>query len=275
MEPFNEQEKRHLLAEIIKHSQLDVQYLENLVRHIEPNWMQMQLPNGRNMAQCMETAKSMCIGQRGTKRKASAEETSTQSSNNAQSPSQQALPLLFQPSPAQNSPVPIQRQTAMPPGTHLQQSHQPELPPKKKKGRPAYAGRDVTSQRPFNPRPIAPKPSAQTPQNAHSTFRPIAPVPHIVLPPLPPGSSQAIHRGLSREVPVDFYNAPSNADSQQPTILPAGTLQPNQPSGALDSSPPVTTGDQNYAAQSVAPDQVPETKSSSEKEVKNRRQKKG
>ncbi|KNB08472.1 hypothetical protein FOXG_09336 [Fusarium oxysporum f. sp. lycopersici 4287] len=94
MEPFNDQEKRHLLAEIIKHSQLDVQYLENLVRHIEPNWMQMQLPNGRNMAQCMETAQNMYIGQRGTKRKASEEESSTQNNIDGQLPSDQALSLL-------------------------------------------------------------------------------------------------------------------------------------------------------------------------------------
>ncbi|KAF4334192.1 hypothetical protein FBEOM_11970 [Fusarium beomiforme] len=326
MEPFNEQEKvcfaeilpgvpeltkyqRHLLAEIIKHSQLDIQYLEALVRHIEPNWMQMQLPNGRNMAQCMKTAESMYIGQRGTKRKASEEEPSTQRNNNTQSPRPQALPLLSQPSPAQNSPAHILRQTSLLSGPHLQQSQQPELPPKKKKGRPAYAGRDVTSQRPFNPRPIAPKPSSQAPQKAHSAYRSIAPAPHIALPPLPPGSLPTVHRGLSLDVSVDLYRAPSNLHPHQSTISLAGELQSSQPAGALDNSPhgeqmsnhprslsegiprmkkqedspnnrpnslqPVATDDQNHEAESVTPDQVQETKSSPEKEVKNRRHRQG
>ncbi|EGU74693.1 hypothetical protein FOXB_14793 [Fusarium oxysporum f. sp. conglutinans Fo5176] len=235
MEPFNDQEKRHLLAEIIKHSQLDVIYLENLVRHIEPNWMQMQLPNGRNMAQCMETAQNMYIGQRGTKRKASEEESSTQNNIDGQLPSDQALSLLSQPSPAQNSPANFQRQPAMTPGPHLQQHQQPEQPPKKKKGRPAYAGRDVTSQRPFNPRPIAPKPSAQILQNSHSVFRTIAPAPQAVLPPRPPGSLDNTYRGLSR-APVEFQNTHGNLDTYRPSITPSsGMPQPKQAAGILDN----------------------------------------
>ncbi|EXK95127.1 hypothetical protein FOQG_03811 [Fusarium oxysporum f. sp. raphani 54005] len=308
MEPFNDQEKRHLLAEIIKHSQLDVIYLENLVRHIEPNWMQMQLPNGRNMAQCMETAQNMYIGQRGTKRKASEEESSIQNNIDGQLPSDQALSLLSQPSPAQNSPANFQRQPAMTPGPHLQQHQQPEQPPKKKKGRPAYAGRDVTSQRPFNPRPIAPKPSAQILQNSHSVFRTIAPAPQAVLPPRPPGSLDNTYRGLSR-APVEFQNTHGNLDTYRPSITPSsGMLQPKQAAGILDNirhgeqmsnrprslseavprvqkqegSPnnrssslqPMGTDDQSRIMQSRASDQMQETKPKSDKETTNRRQRK-
>ncbi|KAF5716108.1 hypothetical protein FGLOB1_2721 [Fusarium globosum] len=238
MEPFNDQEKRHLLAEIIKHSQLDIQYLEDIVRHIEPNWMQMQLPNGRNMAQCMETAQNMYIGQRGTKRKASEEESSTQNNNDGHLPSNQALSLLSQPSPAQNSPANFQRQPATTPGSHLQQPQQPEQPPKKKKGRPAYAGRDVTSQRPFNPRPIAPKPSAQNPHNSHSVFRTIAPAPQAVVPPRPPGSLHSTYKGLNHALPVEFRNAHGNLDAYRPSITPSsGMLQPKQAAGILDHIP--------------------------------------
>jgi hypothetical protein len=188
------------------------------------------------MAQCMETAQSMYIGQRGTKRKASEEEPSTQNNSDGQLPSNQTLSLLSQSSPTQNSPANFQRQLAMTPGPHLQQSQQPEQPPKKKKGRPAYAGRDVTSQRPFNPRPIAPKPSAQTLQNAHSAFRPIAPAPHVVLSPRPPGSLHNTYRGLNRALPVEFHNAPSDLDPHRSsTTSSAGALQPNQPAGILDN----------------------------------------
>ncbi|KAF5584908.1 hypothetical protein FPANT_7695 [Fusarium pseudoanthophilum] len=237
MEPFNDQEKRHLLAEIIKHSQLDVQYLESLVRHIEPNWMQMQLPNGRNMAQCMETAQSMYLGQRGTKRKASEEESSTQNSNDGQLHSNQALPLLSQHSPAQNSPANFQRQPAMAPGPHLQQPQQPEQPPKKKKGRPPYAGRDVTNQRPFNPRPIAPKPSAQTLQNPHSGFRTIAPAPQAVPPPRPPELLHDLYKGPTRALRAEFQNTHRNLDTFRPSIKPSsGMLQPKQTAGILDNT---------------------------------------
>ncbi|KAF5531102.1 hypothetical protein FNAPI_13390 [Fusarium napiforme] len=240
MEPFNDQEKRHLLAEIIKHSQLDVQCLESLVRHIEPNWMQMQLPNGRNMAQCMETAQSMYIGQRGTKRKASEEESSTRNNNDGQLHSNQALPLLSQHSPAQNSPANFQRQPAMATGPHLQQPQQPqqpEQPPKKKKGRPAYAGRDVTSQRPFNPRPIAPKPSAQILQNPHSGFRTIAPAPQAVLPPRLPESLHNAYKGPSRELPVEFQNTHRNLDTFRPSIKSSsGMLQPKQATRISDNT---------------------------------------
>ncbi|CVK94240.1 uncharacterized protein FPRN_10306 [Fusarium proliferatum] len=309
MEPFNDQEKRHLLAEIIKHSQLDVQYLEDIVRHIEPNWMQMQLPNGRNMAQCMETAQNMYIGQRGTKRKASEEESSTQNNNDGHFPSNQALSLLSQPSPAQNSPANFQRQPATTPGSHLQQPQQPEQPPKKKKGRPAYAGRDVTSQRPFNPRPIAPKPSAQNPHNSHSVFRTIAPAPQAVVPPRPPGSLHSTYKGLNHALPVEFRNAHGNLDAYRPSITPSsGMLQPKQAAGILDHRPhgeqmsnrprslseavprvqkqedspnnrssslqPIGTGGQSRIIQSRAPDQMQEMKTKSEKETTNRRQRK-
>ncbi|PNP81821.1 hypothetical protein FNYG_04847 [Fusarium nygamai] len=305
MEPFNDQEKRHLLAEIIKHSQLDVQYLETLVRHIEPNWMQMQLPNGRNMAQCMETAQNMYIGQRGTKRKASEEESSTQNNNDGQLHSNQALPLLSQHSPAQNSPANFQRQPAMAPGSHLQQPQQPEQPPKKKKGRPAYAGRDVTSQRPLNPRPIAPKPSAQILQNPHSGFRTIAPAPRAVLPPRPPESLHNIYKGPSRALPVEFQNTHRNLGTFWPSIKPSsGMLQPKQTAGISDNtshgeqmsnrqrslseavprvqkqegSPnnrssslqPMGTDDQSRIIQSRAPDQMQETKTKSDEETTNR-----
>ncbi|KAF5633090.1 hypothetical protein F52700_6191 [Fusarium sp. NRRL 52700] len=301
MEPFNDQEKRHLLAEIIKHSQLDVQYLENLVRHIEPNWMQMQLPNGRNMAQCMETAQNMYIGQRGIKRKASEEESSTQNNNDGQLHSNQALPLLSQHSPAQNSPANLQRQPTMAPGAHLQQTQQPEQPPKKKKGRPAYAGRDATSQRPFNPRPIAPKPSAQVPQNSHSVFRTIAPAPQAVLPPRPPGSLHNTYKGPRRAFPVEFQNTQRNLDSCRPSITSLSRmLQPKQahgeqmsnrprslseavprvqkqegsPNNRSSSLQPMGTEDQSRIIQSRAPDQMQETKTKSDEETTNRHQSK-
>ncbi|KAF5640520.1 hypothetical protein F52700_3671 [Fusarium sp. NRRL 52700] len=148
------------------------------VRHIEPNWMQMQLPQGRSMAQCMQTAQNLHIERRGIKRKASEEELKT-----AQA-----------------------------------------LPPKKKKGRPAYAGRDVTNQRPFNPKPIVAQPFA------HSVIRSIAPAPHAILPPRPLG-----YKGSRRALPVDSHNTLRNPDTHQSSIT----------SPTVNSSPGQTSGDKN------------------------------
>ncbi|KAJ4264906.1 hypothetical protein NW762_005149 [Fusarium torreyae] len=187
MDSFNDQEKRHLLAEIIKNSQLDIKTLEMFVKsnYIEPNWMQMQLPTGRNMAQCIQAAYSLEVLQRGTKRKASYIEPDNQSNNSAQSPSSQEPPTIPQPHTSSGSFTILPRPPAMPLDSRLQHP-QPNGPPaKKKKGRPAYAGREVTSHRPFNPRPIAPKPPPHIQPKPQSSFRPIAPAPHPVLPPLP------------------------------------------------------------------------------------------
>ncbi|AEO57993.1 hypothetical protein MYCTH_2304906 [Thermothelomyces thermophilus ATCC 42464] len=58
---FNDYEKRFLLAEMIKLSPLDVGVLVDFVRShgIQPDWMHMQLPGGRNMSQCLHAAEAM------------------------------------------------------------------------------------------------------------------------------------------------------------------------------------------------------------------------
>ncbi|KAF7553086.1 hypothetical protein G7046_g7190 [Stylonectria norvegica] len=69
---FTDVEKRFMLAEVIKTSRLDVRVLANFVseHRIEPNWMQMQLPPGLNMNQCVQAIEGMRILNRlGEKRK--------------------------------------------------------------------------------------------------------------------------------------------------------------------------------------------------------------
>ncbi|KAF4446018.1 hypothetical protein F53441_10296 [Fusarium austroafricanum] len=292
MKPFNDREKRHLLAEMIKHSQIDVRILASLVlsRQVEPNWMQMQLPNGRNMDQCMQTAQSMDIGQRGTKRKASEEGPSN---NNVQPYSPQQLPPLAQSPTTQSSLANIQRQPAMPPDPQSQQSEQSEQPPKKKKGRPAYAGRDVTSHRPFPPRLIAPRPPTQILRNPYPNFRSIAPARQTVLPSLSPESFPTIQRGMSRALAVEFHNAPSHFNPQKsavttsridlqnqltrvPNSLPPGEEVPNRTRSLSEAMPraekkeasqtnrssslqPLGTNNQTRPAEGLTPDQTQQT----------------
>uniref|UniRef100_A0A8H7KDT8 Uncharacterized protein n=1 Tax=Bionectria ochroleuca TaxID=29856 RepID=A0A8H7KDT8_BIOOC len=69
--PFEDREKRFVLAEMIKNSSIDADVLAAFVRssQIEPNWMYMQLPSGRTMHQCMEAASQMSIAAPSLKRK--------------------------------------------------------------------------------------------------------------------------------------------------------------------------------------------------------------
>ncbi|KAI6751047.1 hypothetical protein HG530_013961 [Fusarium avenaceum] len=233
MEPFNDQEKRHLLAEIIKHSQISVQVLETLIksRGVEPNWMQVQLPNGRNMAQCLQTAHDMDILQRGMKRKAPGDSPEAQGSDDIHAPNSRELRLDIQLPTTPGSHANMQRLS------HLQQSLSSELlpPPKKKKGRPAYAGREVSNQQPFSPRPIAPKPPAHTLPNTPSSFRPIAPSPHTILPPLPPDPLQTTYGGLKNTLPIENHRATGIYKTQKPIITSWTAFQRKNPSGTPQS----------------------------------------
>ncbi|KAI1410144.1 hypothetical protein F5Y13DRAFT_77556 [Hypoxylon sp. FL1857] len=58
---FSDDEKRFVLGEMIKVSTIDVPTLVEFIRahQVEPNWMSMQLPNGRNMNQCLGAVETM------------------------------------------------------------------------------------------------------------------------------------------------------------------------------------------------------------------------
>ncbi|KAI1768787.1 hypothetical protein GGR53DRAFT_352905 [Hypoxylon sp. FL1150] len=58
---FSDDEKRFVLGEMIKVSNVDISVLVEFIRahRVEPNWMSMQLPGGRNMKQCHGAVESM------------------------------------------------------------------------------------------------------------------------------------------------------------------------------------------------------------------------
>ncbi|KAK3333138.1 hypothetical protein B0T19DRAFT_117750 [Cercophora scortea] len=60
---FTDVERRFVLAEMIKASQMDVGTLVEFIRHHDiqtsTDWLQMQLPGGRNMRQCYRAAEAM------------------------------------------------------------------------------------------------------------------------------------------------------------------------------------------------------------------------
>ncbi|KAI0399940.1 hypothetical protein F4802DRAFT_528400 [Xylaria palmicola] len=62
MDPnFSHDEKRFVLGEIIKVSAIDVSTIVDFIKahKVEPNWMMMQLPSGRNMTQCIGAVNNM------------------------------------------------------------------------------------------------------------------------------------------------------------------------------------------------------------------------
>ncbi|KAK4192072.1 hypothetical protein QBC35DRAFT_262475 [Podospora australis] len=58
---FTDVEKRFVLAEMIKVSHMDVGVLVDFIKShdIQPDWLSMQLPGGRNMNQCLRAAENM------------------------------------------------------------------------------------------------------------------------------------------------------------------------------------------------------------------------
>ncbi|KAF5230040.1 hypothetical protein FAUST_10020 [Fusarium austroamericanum] len=181
MEPFNEHEKRQLLTEIIKHSQIDNHQLYRFIggSSVAPNWFHLALPNGRTLAQCQMTLATMGkeVSAQGIKRKAPGDGPSNEAGNGVQTPGSQEPEVQAQSGTVQSSHMSVQHQSAMP--MNQQQYQYQSGPPPKKKGRPAYSGRNAMGQRPFNPRLLAPMPGQQVVQNAQSSFRPIAPAPQL------------------------------------------------------------------------------------------------
>ncbi|GKU03927.1 hypothetical protein FLAG1_07780 [Fusarium langsethiae] len=181
MEPFSEQEKRQLLTEIIKHSQIDNYHLYRIIGYysVAPNWFHLALPNGRTLAQCQATLARMGneLSAQAAKRKAPGDGQSSEGGNGVQSSGPQEPRAQPQPTAAQDPQINAQRQSAIPMNT--QQYQYQSGPPPKKKGRPAYSGRNAMGPRPFNPRALAPMPNQQVVQNAQPSFRPIAPAPQL------------------------------------------------------------------------------------------------
>lgn len=64
-----------MLAEIIKHSKVDLNNIAAFIRanHVEPDWLNMHLPYGRSMSQCIQATEQMAIPSAAIKRRLSNE----------------------------------------------------------------------------------------------------------------------------------------------------------------------------------------------------------
>ncbi|KAK1756023.1 hypothetical protein QBC47DRAFT_400927 [Echria macrotheca] len=181
---FTDVEKRFVLAEMIKASQMDVNVLVDFISKsgIQPDWMLMQLPGGRNMNQCVRAAEAMFnmsiqppaisplkrksisdIGEHAAKKQAlgSPGEVSPYSIPRNVSTHSPGLPppVNIQPRPNGFAPATISN---APPVTPISQNV--VLPPRRR-GRPPKAetlarqgGSQTIHYAPISPAPIAPSP---------------------------------------------------------------------------------------------------------------------
>ncbi|KAI5459875.1 hypothetical protein BGZ63DRAFT_259953 [Mariannaea sp. PMI_226] len=160
--PFTDEEKRFLLAEIIKTSQMDIDSLSNFIRAngVEPNWMQMQLPLGRNMSQSMNAADKIGFPHRWMKRKV-ADDYGEPGAKRMSLPGTLDPSLAAAPAPTHVPILPRPKSgftdTPAPSPTPAAATPSPSVP--KKKGRPARA--DRAKLKANLPPTIAPRPVEQ------------------------------------------------------------------------------------------------------------------
>jgi hypothetical protein len=193
---FTREEKLFVLAEMIKASRIDVESLVDFIKYhrIEPDWMSMQIPLGRNMNQCMQFAGHISITTPYLKRRPSSVDFEPPTKR----PAFSELPEHARPTSSQGilQPVwqpPTPTTAAGPRSANGLVDSSPQTsapgPAPKKRGRPSRADKAKRDLRPLLPQHLAPRPSPG-PVLLHP-FSPTTPRP--ILPAL--GSPRDIRRG--------------------------------------------------------------------------------
>ncbi|PNY26202.1 Uncharacterized protein TCAP_03864 [Tolypocladium capitatum] len=173
--PFTPDEKRFVLAEMIKSSTVDIDTLMEFVQanNISPNWMNMQLPHGRNMNQCIQVAEHISTLPTARKRQSTGNQGEPPSSHvgGATESPDQHLPSTS-PATKTTSPPKFKQLARIAPrptngttedhGQGQTLSDPPSLPrPSKKRGRPSKADMAKRDLKPILPKYIAPRPPNQ------------------------------------------------------------------------------------------------------------------
>ncbi|KAL7910028.1 hypothetical protein GGI35DRAFT_352716 [Trichoderma velutinum] len=263
---FSIEEKRFVLAEMIKCSTVDIERLARFVESnvLDPKWMTMQIPTGRNLEQCMQLANllSTAPGHR------SAMSQNDHLTNNGMNHPRQIAPRT---SPGGQTPVAMPTSPGnMSPwqladGVEDRRAVQYETPSTqvpKKRGRPSRIDRKTAA--PARLATIAPKPAQLTPgPNTPRTILPAQrqddaqnsqPPPSVhTLPPLdsPPGRKKrrtamgAVSVSTSPPAPLpgpylppvttppsslDYGNRPrASSETDSTGVRESGQIQPPRP----------------------------------------------
>ncbi|KAG6027251.1 hypothetical protein E4U41_000994 [Claviceps citrina] len=170
---FTREEKRFVLAEILKSSDICVEHLWQFIKanQIAPNWMNMQVPLGRSLSQCMQVVEQMRdvpprpdILSAGSSGEINRAQQLEHTSGHVASPRLNKPPPSSTWTPTTNLPRPCTGHdqslgSAFPPG-HKQS---------KKRGRPSRADKARKNLFPNLPPHLAPRPLSRT------AYRPILP----------------------------------------------------------------------------------------------------
>ncbi|KAM4068099.1 hypothetical protein HRG_009615 [Hirsutella rhossiliensis] len=172
--PFTADEKRFVLAEIVKSSAVDIDTLIIFIQtnNISPDWMQMQLPHGRNMSQCMQVFKQLSIhpgAWSGQSTSGQGEPASSHTGGATTTPERDApympavtknrllMPKQFAPIAPRPVDAKLESQDRGQPVSSLPGSQKPS----RKRGRPSKADMAKRDLKPILPKPIAPRPPPQ------------------------------------------------------------------------------------------------------------------
>lgn len=231
MEPitsFTDEEKRLVLSEMIKTSQVDVDLLARFVtsHEIRPpweQWLRMQIPPNRNLAQCMQVAEQLMAQGPQLKRKRSNELDGH--------PKRPTLPGGYVPGSGPNyhssgplkAPTPVNIAPRPSNGHRLSPapSPPPPFPSSRKRGRPSRADKAKRDLRPILPQRIVPRPSE---------YPPGIPEPRTILPAPAP-----VHETFSKSpvptprTPLTSGDGPSKRampilDMSRPRVLSDGAV---------------------------------------------------
>ncbi|KAM3505852.1 hypothetical protein MY10362_002694 [Beauveria mimosiformis] len=221
--PFTNKEHRFVLAEMIKTSSVDVYQLEGFVKAhgIVPDWLNMQLPRGRNMNECMLATKQLSAPYHSRERNSSGSShgdypsisqamrsppTLQPTIHPPQPPSYQGSSSIL-PRPLPNGILPKSATTTtlvtMPPSRSprvksAQGAAGTPKPPPKKRGRPSRADRAKRELRPLLPQHLMPRPPVDHQQQQY-IYQPGMYYPPQTLPPAIPMQDSRPGHGQSPE----------------------------------------------------------------------------
>ncbi|KEZ44821.1 hypothetical protein SAPIO_CDS2937 [Scedosporium apiospermum] len=258
--PFTDEEKRFLLAEMIKVSKVDVHALVEFVKanRVEQKWYSIQVPTGRNLEQCFQAAESMFgapISPPSLLRETpSTQQMPSSSSTTALAP-HPSLPTVPQPPeafPTDSSLPPISAVTpgvAVPPNRSSTPQHVPiqPRPPTTINGVPNLASSLSAEPPAKRRRGRPPRPKTLHNRSGAGGTKSLPP-----LAPLPPSSTASQH--LSTPTPI----APLAESSTQRTLSPAYSVSAGANFEGLSAprgqkrGPPVKDDEQQHSTSEAA-----------------------
>ncbi|RYP34301.1 hypothetical protein DL767_004295 [Monosporascus sp. MG133] len=153
---LSDDEKRFVLSEMIKTSTIDIATLVEFIKmhNVEPAWLMMQMPGGRNMSECFDAAENMFQAKFAPPNL----KFKHKSMNDLADPPAKKQALI-----TTADPLPVPQARVIHPAAALGPAAPPPPPPGKKRGRQSKADREAQarasysqSMKSITPAPLAP-----------------------------------------------------------------------------------------------------------------------